>query len=74
MIYRFINSASSVNGRRLRAGLAILLFPLLILVSIIVGTALHLIDYGKDVYTTFTHDIPTVFRDFLGVVKNGKVI
>lgn len=76
MLYHFINDAKSPNGRRLRALLIFLTFPLLLIVGFIVGTVSHLWDFTKlyaaDLVDLFVECIPETIRDLIFTIRTGK--
>lgn len=75
MLRNFINSASSQLGRRFRAFLTALLLPLVIMFSIVIGTAETLWEgikaYFSDLKYLITVEVPTAWRKLILIIRFG---
>lgn len=78
MFYQLINYMRSPTGRRILAVLLLALLPIFVILSLVLGTVLHLLDfarnYGRDLKEMFKVEVYGFARDAFGVVRTGDYI
>lgn len=77
MLDTFIRKGGTKAQRRVRAAVSLIAFPVLLAVSIVVGTLHHLFDFVRDfvldLKDLITSDIPHVITEMVNAVKTGEL-
>lgn len=72
MITRILSSISNPWLLRLTALAAILMLPVIYVVSVVVAFALTIKDFSKDVYYVARYSVPDTAIDLFDIVKSGE--